>query len=414
MKWPWSEKIIERVYVPENSNEPKSIDEQLKKEALSRIRETLKNWATAVAEAEYIDKPDRTALFDLYQNIELDEHITALYDSILFSVTQTPFHIIDSTGEPNEEKTKLFKKNWFNEFIKYVLESDYWGYSLIQFKPIENGIFSGVENVDRYHIKPEKNGVCKYRYSDDIDFYYDKQPYDKWTIFVKGDKKLGRYNHIAKTFILKREVTQFWAVFNELFTTPHYYVKTDFNNKKHRNDLINFFEKRRHSGFSVFGLEDEINILSNNGQGWLSYKEFENTRNQQISKAFLGQTMVFDDGSSRSQAEVHERQKDIFIQGKRVWISGIINEKLIPKMAQLGIKISVDDEFAWDLTQEMTSKDYADTIQKVGSYFDFDDTEITEKIGLTVSKKEQLSSQSDKFSNFKKIADQIKQIYNQK
>jgi hypothetical protein len=417
--WPFNNNIqVNKIEVINELEKPgvKSIEEMLNKVPIDRIRETLADWAIAVEEAENPTWPRRENLFNLYKNIELDDHIKALTDTILFQLTQTPYHIVDKTGEIDEEKTKLFQKSWFYDFCKYALESDYWGFSLLQFKSVINGTFSGVENVDRYFIRPENNGVVKDQFQDEPNIFYDKKPYSDWTFFVKGDA-LGRYNIIAKTFILKREVTQFWAVFNELFTTPHFYAKTNFNNAKHRNDLINFFSKRRHSGFSVFDLEDEINAISNGGQGWNSYEVFEKTRNEAMSKAFLGQTMVFEDGSSRSQAEVHERQMDSFIQARRVWLFYMINERLIPQMVNLGCNITLEDSFKWNLSQELTVKDYADIISKLANYFDFDEQEVSEKIGFQITKKEQMPVTSDEAikKNFKKpTAEYVKQIYNQK
>ena len=424
MKWPKinmpkfvTKEIIREVYVPEQVNEARSvkdINKEIQKQAIERIRQTLKNWSDAVQEAEDPNVPDRRYLLDLYHNIELDEHITALIDSIYYDITQTPFHIVDKDGEVDKDKTKLFEKSWFHDFIRYVLEADYWPFSLIQFGPIVDGIFSKVESIDRYHIVPEKNGVSKYP-SQLPEIFYDKPPYDKWTVFIKSTKHLGRFNVVAKSFILKREVIQFWAVFNELFTTPYFYAKTDMNNTKHRNDLINLFSKRRHSGFAIIGLEDELEAISNSGMGWKSYQEFENARNKAMSKAFLGQTMVFEDGSSRSQAEVHERQKDTFVQARRVALQFIINEILIPKMNLLGIDISTDYEFKWHFAYEITPEQWAKIIAILAPLFDLDEAEISEKIGLTL-KKSQLPASSDKnfqnILNSKDIMKQLKNLYN--
>jgi len=416
INWPkfvTREVIIEKLIpqVDDEERSPKSLDKELKKTAIERIRETLKGWANAVQEAEDPDVPDRTRLFDIYNNLELDEHITALTDSILFDITQTPFHIVDRENKIDEERTKLFKKSWFYDFIRYYLEADYWGFSLIQFKPIVNGIFSGTESVNRYHIVPEKQGVSIYQYQEP-NYFYNKAPYDRWTMFVKGNKHLGRYNVVAKSFILKREVVQFWAVFNELFTSPYFYAKTDINNKNHRNDLINLFTKRRHSGFAVVGLEDELDAVANSGRGWESYEKFEDSRNKAMSKAFLGQTMVFEDGSSRSQAEVHERQKDTFVQARRVVLEFAINEVLIPKMSALGIDITPEHSFNWHYAYEITPEVWAKIISMLAPYFGLDVGEIGEKIGIKLEQLTLPSVSDNKLNNYYSIAKQLKNLYN--
>lgn len=426
MKWPKIFTRIEEHYVPEIINEeskgPKPVNEELQKAALERVRETLKNWADAVESAEQLE-PDYSDLLNLYNNITLDPHVTALTDSILYDITQTPFHIVGANGEVDEDKTKLFQKSWFHDFIRYYLEADYYGYSLIQLikEPPQEGdqpseVYTKAENVDRYHIDLMQQGIKKDPAADEVDFYFNKPPLSDWTVFAKSNIHLGRFNNVAKSFIMKREVEQFWAVYNELFTTPYVYAKTDFNNKKHRNDLINLFTKRKHSGFGIIGLEDELaEIITYSGAGWNSYKSFLEYANKQISKAFLGQTMVFEDGSSRSQAEVHERQKDTFVQARRVAIQFIINEELIPKMVKAGMPIAIDDSFEWHFAYEITPEQWAKIIQMLAGSFDMDETEISEKIGidLKTKKQQQLPSSSDNnITNYSQIAEQLKKIYN--
>jgi len=412
--WPFNKTVYVETMVPEvvNAAESKSIDKELLKEPLERIRETLKNWAEAVQSAEQSD-PDRTDLFNLYANIEFDEHITALTDSILFDITQTPFHIVDDNNEIDPEVTKLFNGRWFYDFIDYYLQADYWGFSLIQFIPGEEGGFKATENVDRWHISPELEGVKEKPNDESVKFSWMKPPYDKYTMFVTSKKHLGRYNNVAKSFIMKREVTQFWAVFNDLFTTPYFIVKTNFNNKNHRNDLINLMTKRRHSGFGVIGEEDEISqLLTYTGTGWNSYKSFLEYANQQMSKAFLGQTMVFEDGSSRSQAEVHERQKDIFVNSRRVLIEYAINEELIPKMIELGYGLNENHKFRWDFSEELSPKDWSEIIRNIGSMFSLDEAEIGEKLGLTLEPSVSIPTTSDADpKKEEKIQQQIKQLY---
>ncbi len=273
----------------------KDISEDLVHEIVDRIRESLLNWSEAVTDAEnpHLDESIKYMnILNLFNNIVFDEHVTALTDTILNDVSQTPFNIFDAGGEIDEDKTKLFEKSWFYDWLDLVLQADYWIFSLIQFGEIKNGIFSKVTLVDRYHVRPKGGYVSKQRFQDTKDFIFVEDPLEKWTMLVESKKHLGRFNIIAKSFILKREVRQFWAVFNELFTTPYYTVKTNFSNKPHRNDLINWLQKRKHSGAVVVGIDDEIQALTNGGTGYKSYEDFENSANQAMSKAFLGQTMV--------------------------------------------------------------------------------------------------------------------------
>lgn len=394
----------------------KSINKEVIKEPLDRIRASLKTWGEAVLDAENPYMPEGIKyqnLLNIYRNIELDPHVSAMTETIYNKVHQTPFQIIGKDGEKDEEKTEMFKYSWFGDFVRGILDADYWGFSLMQITGIENGNIKTFDNIERFYIRPESKGVSKNLWQDEISFDFSKSPLDKWTVFVKSPKHLGRYNIIAKRFILKREVEQFWAVYNELFTTPYYTVKTDFDNKNHRNNLINWLQARKHSGFAVVGKDDEISAISGGAGSFSSYKEFELSTNQAMSKAFLGSTMVLDDGSSRSQAEVHENNTDSFIQSKRVWIEGIINEQLIPKMQAIGLNITTDYKFRWILSQKMTVKDYSNLISQIAPYFDLDDKEVSEKIGMTVEKKEQQVVKAVNKKTANKVENVLEHLFNE-
>lgn len=404
------------IEVVNEETKKKSINTEVIKEPLDRIRASLKTWGEAVLDAENPYMPEGIKfqnLLNIYRNIELDPHVSAMTETIYNKVHQTPFQIIGKDGEKDDKKTEMFKYSWFGDFIRGILDADYWGFSLMQITGIENGNIKTLDNIERFYIRPESKGVSKNLWQDEISFDFSKSPLDKWTVFVKSPKHLGRYNIIAKRFILKREVEQFWAVYNELFTTPYYTVKTDFDNKNHRNNLINWLQARKHSGFAVVGKDDEISAISGGAGSFSSYKEFELSTNQAMSKAFLGSTMVLDDGSSRSQAEVHENNTDSFIQSKRVWIEGIINEQLIPKMQAIGLNITTDYKFRWILSQKMTVKDYSNLISQIAPYFDLDDKEVSEKIGMTVEKKEQQVVKAVNKKTANKVENVLEHLFNE-
>lgn len=384
---------IREVSAPKKDNTlsgPENLNEKKTDEPLNRIRESISDWGEAITTVENPYMPlgiKRIDLFNLYRNIALDPHLFALTETIYNRVRETPFKIF-TNGEYNEEKTELFKRSWFSKYLKYTIEAEYWGFSLIQFLGISDGTFSDVTQIDRFYIRPELKGVSKMMYGDSADLKYDAKPYSDWTIFVEGRTYLGRYNIVAKKFILKREVEQFWAVFNELYTTPYLTVKTQFNNSPHRNSLLASLENRKHSGFQVIDIEDDIQAVSLGGAGYTSYKEFETAVDQAMSKAFIGSTMVLDDGSSYSQANIHENNTASFIQSFRVWIEEMINETLIPKMINLGMALDKSDKFKWELSESMKTVDWATVIGTLAPFFGFDEKEISEKIGIDLETKQ--------------------------
>lgn len=400
----------------ENEEKPDNgINKKLTAEINIRIRESLKDWSEAVIDAENPLNEDGIRfhdLFNIYRNIEIDPHITALVETIFNAITQTPFEI---EGDDNSD---IFSKSWFIDFVRYVLKCENWGLGAINFiyNPLKSEL--KVEDIDRWYIRPNQRGISYEFNKEEIDESFDTDPQRKHILFIDNDG-LGRFNHIAKRFIMKREVVQFWAIFNELFTTPYFIVETDINNDKHRQNLIDWLEKRKHSSYAIVGHGDKLTAVSGNTRGFDSYEKFEKASNDDMSKAFLGGTMVLEDGSSRSQSEVHERNLNSFVQAKRQYIEFLINEKVIPILAYFGL-ISPKARFKWNLSQQFGPKEWADILQKLGSIFKFDEKEISEKIGLEVSQKpaitppgpQEETTPLDQNTINNRISERIKTLYN--
>ena len=339
------------------------------------------------------------------------------------------FSIKDKNNNNNEELVKLFKTNWFLDWLSVTTESIFWGFSGIQYGPIKNDKFSFIKSIPRFNIRPEQKGIASDPNRDKADIFFDDEPYSTWSTFIYprmfGDQyQLGKFNKIAKWFILKREVTQFWAIYNELFGQPHRVTKTSTKDKIRRENAINAMQVMTTASWSVIDLEDEIEFISpSNGSGVSTFKDFLDVADKQMSKALIGSTMVVDEGSSRSQSETHLTNTNAFIVGYSKQIQNIINDELIPKMQKLGIKITSDDKFHYEQIEKLSKTQWAEIIQKLSLNFDVKPDTVSELIGIEVEEKVmQIPTQTDvqdlenkswfNFLNKNKISDFYNRTFN--
>lgn len=358
---------------------------------LARIRASIKGWGESVNDAENLYLSDSLryrTLLGIFRNIELDPHVQAIREIIFNWITQSEFNIVNENGEVDDDRTKLFKMPWFFDFVRYAIDGDLYPFNLMQITSIENGV-PKITDVNRFNVRPNQMYVSKSLWQDIRDYDLSKDPYRGWTMLIKSRNHLGKYNSIAKSFILKREVMQFWGVYNELFTTPYFIVKTNFNNDEHRANLIEWLQNRKHSGFAVVGNDDEIQATTNSGSGYDSYERFIDMCNKEISKALLGSTMVLEDGSSRSQAEVHESNTQKVIEGWKNWIAGIVYEVLIPTLSNLGIDIPTGYRLEWVKSDKMNVESWAKVISQLAPHFDIDMEDAQAKVNLNLGEKQQ-------------------------
>lgn len=366
---------------------------KLKLQTSEVVRASLRTWQNAYEYAKDVDNPDRTELLEIYETIEIDTHVSAVIDTIYQGVSSMDFVVKNANNEPDEEKTSLFKTQWFNDWLAIQVEAILWGFSGTQYGEVVDDKFKSVKSIPRYNIRPEQNGIASNQNRTKADLFFDKAPYKNWTTLfyprMFGDQyQLGKYNKIAKLFILKREVVQFWAIFNELFGHPYRVTKTAIKDKVRRQNAITAMESMTATAWTVVDLEDEIEFISpTSGTGYSTFQDFAMFADKQISKCLIGSTMVLDEGSSRSQGEVHKQNTSSFIESYSEMIQSLINDELIPKMVALGFPISKDDTFVYESVELISKSEWVEMIVKLSTQYDIDTEFIKEHTGIPVEEK---------------------------
>jgi phage gp29-like protein len=343
---------------------PKNADlfQLLRLETSSVVRTSLRNWQSAYEDAIDAEDSDREELIFLFEQIEIDPHVTALVETIYNNIMAGGFVITGEDGTADLDAKELFERAWFSQCVTILLDSIYWGYSGGQFTGVKNGSYLGTKSIPRNHIMPLQAGIRYDTNADQIDILFTDSSIEPWTFFIfplrpADQYKLGKFNKIAKPFILKREVTQFWAIFNEIFGIPFRTMKTDLSDKTRMGNAITAMQTMSAAAYAVIHTDDEVEFHNGAASSSVTtFKEFIDMQNKEISKAMIGSTMVLEDGSSRSQGEVHERNTNSFIGAAAKLISDFINSDILPKMQEVGFAITDSHAFKWDDEVKMDKK----------------------------------------------------------
>ena len=143
--------------------------------AMARTRADVLTWKNAMAMAENVENPKTFPYYNLVRDMMLDAHTTSQIKNRKLKTISANFSIQKANGETHEELTKALQKSvWFNEIISNILDSEYFGYTLIelnrQVAPAgSNEVpFSDVEValVPRQNVIPQKGIILK-DYTDD-------------------------------------------------------------------------------------------------------------------------------------------------------------------------------------------------------------------------------------------------------
>lgn len=357
---------------------------KIQKQSLDRIKQSVSDWRDAIEFAEDVYYPNNEELIRLYRELVLDPQVSALIETMLYQVQSNAFKIV-SNGEENEDKTKIFKSKWFSQLIKYTCEARYYGFSYVQLDGVQDDKITGISLIPREYVIPQWH-LLKVRPTDKDGYDINKAPLKKWTLFIGEKDDLGLLSKAAPYVIFKREVIQFWAAYNEVFGQPLRVGKTSMQDNARKSNMASMLESMSYSPWAVLDTDDSVEFISASGMsGEKTYEQNIRLIDEQLSKLFTGQTMVLDNGSSRSQGEVHERNLDAFVNAQMREIAYLVNDKVIPMLVNIGLPLSLEDRFEWVNEENLSMMEKAEMIAKISPYYKLDKEFVETTLGVKIS-----------------------------
>jgi len=323
-------------------------------------RKDLADWRQAWQMAINVDSPNRQRLYDIYRDVEVDLHLSGCITQRSGFVLAQSFKFVNPDDTDNEDVKKIFDQTWFKDFMRYTLESIYWGHSLIELGnrvELADGTpsFDGVTLIPRKHVIPEYHRLIRNLGEDwttGID--YTQSPYVDWLIEAGQRDNLGLLLKAATQTIPKKNALSFWDSFAEIFGMPMRIARTASRDANERKKLEEMMESMGAMQWGVFPEGTEIDVVeSTKGDAFNVYDKRIDRANSELSKLVIGQTMTIEDGSSLSQSQTHYDVFRILVEADCDMIRDVINGQLIPKMIKHGFPLH-GLRFEWDYPVDYT------------------------------------------------------------
>ena len=322
-----------------NRTKGKSNTTIIQKIAVTQIKrgaQDISNWRNAIQSAESINMPRRILLYDLYEEILLDGHLTAVVEKRKLSVTNTPVVYIED-GKVHDDITELTTTEDFINLLHYIMESKLWGYSLIELN--FDGMKLQPKLIPRKHVEPNKGIILKHQF-DQTGFNYREAPYTDYCIEVGESNALGLLMKAAQYVIYKRGGFGDWAQYAELFGMPFRVAKYDGYDEKTRSDLETALKEAGSAAYIVIPKEADFEFIQNNAQASNTlFESLINLCNKELSKLILGQTMTTEAGGALAQAKVHQEAEHDLLMADKLFVKNVLNDKLIPLLKIHGYNI---------------------------------------------------------------------------
>lgn len=354
---------------------------------VDRSRKDIDSWRNAVKLAEHPEKPRRAKLQDLYHDLKSDGHLIAQRQIRKLAVLSKKFRIVNkATGEEDPDKTRLFQTPWFYKFMDKALDTVMLGTTVIEFGDLEESEFKDISVVPRRNVVPEQSLILL-DISNDTGIDYSDPAMQLWVIEIGEKDELGLMADISQYLIWKKNALQAWAEFCDKFGIPFREATTNSRNPADVDRIEMMLEQMGAAGYGVFpeGTTMKIHDVSVKGQGNPFDAQVERM-NSEISKAINGVTMLSDNGSSKSQGEVHFKVNDKIVEADATQLWFKINWDLIWLLNKHGYGLE-GYEFQWDESEELSLKEQWDIIKEALQHYEIPPDFVSERFGFPIEAK---------------------------
>jgi hypothetical protein len=280
---------------------------------------------------------------------ESSPFIQSLFNAIGDAITQIPVFIVDSKGNRLENLSEeICGKRWFIELRKEILFSKFWGFTGINFDPLNNKLYKyPMQQLDPINRLLRQS---TYNFSDGIDFF--KTPN---LLFVQPSTNyesfLGWMQPITRMFIQQNLNSMNWIQAGKRLAFPLLQIKypgsdnsidSDSNlSNPYRMEAENYAANVDPSKtlLTPYVIDNNGNIQSalilesqdtNAKQGAHKiYQEFNSDAKNEVREMILGGTLTGDAGKfgTKGLGEVHQDKLTTVIRARNEEVLSILNDE---------------------------------------------------------------------------------------
>ena len=359
---------------------------QILQKSLSRVRQDVGTWNTALTMAKKAEFPKRHLLYNLYDEISIDGLLTSQLANRTLKSLATNFIISDKSGKVNEEVTALLQnKIWVNEVNKAILGSVTHGHSVIEFEWTTIGEVPDlkVTLIDRQNIEP-RDGMFYADYNGDKPIpYRTMAEYGTWLLEFGGNKDLGLLNAAVPHVLFKRFAQSCWSELCEIAGIPPRVMKTDTQNVAMLRRAERMMKDMGAAAWFIIDESEKFEWAEASNANGDVYQKLMTFCNNEISMLVSGAVMGQDTkNGSNSKEQTMEKTLQTLVDADLSLIEQYWNTKVIPALINIGM-LSGECVFSYPETEDISQlwNMTKDTFQ----YFDVDTQWINDTFGIKVT-----------------------------
>jgi hypothetical protein len=276
----------------------------------------------------------------LYKDSMLDNHLQGAIENRILRVTNKEAVLKDPEGVIDTKRSLFVQKRWFRHITRKAIESKFYGYSMCFINNFTAGSINKIIDIPRENVIPEKGLILKEAHNPSGEAI-PYAAFPNFLIYIQLlPEAVGILERVAPMTIYKRHSWASWDEFEQIFGVPIRIARTMINSEKHKNELQSWLETMGTASYGIFDKQVDIEIKENQkSDSFNVFLQKINVINREMSKGIVGQTMTMDDGSSQSQAEVHQQTYQEITDADIMDFQDWATDDFLPVMRNLGYDI---------------------------------------------------------------------------
>ena len=352
--------------------------------AMARTRADVLTWKSALAMAENIDNPKLYPYYNLVKDMLLDAHTTSQIKNRKLKTLSANFSIKKANGETHTELTSQLQKSvWFGDIIGHILDSEYFGYTLIEFNRGDDNSVE-VALIPRQNVIPQKGIVLK-DYTDDRGLdYMNASEYGTWLLDFGKSGDLGLINQAIPHMLFSRFAQSCWSELCEIYGIPPRVMKT---NTRDRQAIARAEKMMTDMGAAAWFIIDETEQFEWATNGVPATGEVydglinrcENSISLLILGAIIGQDTKY--GSRGKEMSSQDILQDL-VDADQTMVEQYMNDKVLPALYAIGVLPEEGLSLVYDQVEDLG--ELWTRTKEILPYKEVSDEWLKEKFGIEV------------------------------
>jgi hypothetical protein len=330
---------------------------------IQRIRQDAETRRIAIAEAENAIYPHRTRMQKMYLNTAENGYVAACVErrKDLTLLRKIEFHTksgVDSKAMEYFYHTNHSghntRKDWFDDVLNYILDAQFYGYSLVYLGDVMEWEFVNTEIIKRWLVSPDRMMVTSYEGMTTGTNFIEDERVKNFHVYTSTPSKhgtsrcgFGLFFEVSIYENLLRNILTFNGDYIEVNVAPFRQVKTFKTDEHERAELYKQAIQMASNGVAVTDPTDEILFhATGGGSGYIAFDNFEKRLEAKIAQLILGHQDAMASIAGKLGNDNEDSPAQIALRDKQTkdceYLLKVVNTSLLPKMRSLGFNIPDD------------------------------------------------------------------------